>query len=474
MPTEPPKIPAQQHIQQIIASCDSFLADTQEKTKEYLGNHQITEWNDVNFHHNAEALDNCGISSTLLGTRDHFRKELPTLLENLRHLENDLGNLKADFKLGSSPPESILPSARTLQAKQIALQELTDAIILDCKLLREAHITLHRNLTVDALMPLAKIKASLKGPIFDIGYKLYQLTTKNPDFDKNTKTLDDYLNEIVKQETLLSNIKLEKIPELASSTIKEQTKNALKATSLIKDGIDILRETFTIEHKHIKTTGERISQLNELDLLKILAQVDVEADALLSDIMRFHHKAHYMNKIYDIEETILLLQLLQRAIKKDLQKKLHEEIHDSNSKLNPTIAAANAAQKFLEGPKGFWRGSKMVVRLIMQKPIVNLAIFEKTLRETINTCPTLHAKPNGTDIPIDNFINEKLISYDSPFPRNDLYKITKDCLNAYNRNIERYCHCFKVDISSVIDKKGAVTLNKLINKILKNANKLIK
>ena len=474
MSTDPVKISAAQHIQEIIASCDAFLSYTQAEIKKAINDNRVTEWADVNFHHNAATLAACGTSPTLQKARDHFRKELPNLIDNLRHLDNDLGNLKADIKVGSVSTATTLPTAQRLNAKLQTLKKQADAILQDCNLLRESHTVLYGSLNLETILPFAKDKSSKDGPIFDIGYKLYLLTSDNPPQDNNEKSLDDFFSETTKQETLLTNIKLAGIPKLATSTIKEQIKDALKATTMVKDGIDLLRETFTIEHNHIKNTEKRIAQLKSEDILRLLSRIDEEADALLNDILRFHHKMHHMNKIYDLQETILLLQFLQRTIKKDLQTKLKEEIIDSDSPLNPSIAAAKAAQKFLEGPKGFWRGSKIVIRLIMQKPTVNLISFEKTLRKALNTCPTLSAIIDDDGISLENFINEELIVYDSPFPRKDLHKIMKKCILDYGLALEKFCRSFKVDISSITDKSGTITIKKLIKKILANSAKLLK
>ncbi|MDH3392655.1 MAG: hypothetical protein OEL66_01515 [Desulfobulbaceae bacterium] len=473
MPSPQEDTSVRQQIQNIIASCADFLSLSQREITKATKDRRITEWEDVNFHHNAATFTACGVPASSQSTRDHLRKEMPSLIENLRHLENDMGNLNADFKLSSTPTESLHPKARQLEAKVRKLSEQVDAVLMDCKLLKESHAILYGSLNLETILPFAREKAEKKGPIFDIGLKLYQLTADHPVTDEDFKSLDDFFDEANKQEALLNNISLEGIPKLATSVIKEQIKNALRVTSMIKDGIDLLRETFSIEHKHIRDTEKRLAQLKDEDLLRLLASIDEEAQALLKDIMRFHHKAHHMNKIYDIQETLLLLQFLQRTIKKDLQNELREKINDRDSPLNPANAAEKASQRFLEGPKGFWRGSKLLLRLIMQKPALNLVSFENKLKQALNNCPTFYTSDENS-VPLENFINENLIVYEAPFPRNDLYVIMKECIIDYGKSVEDFCRFFKVDISSISDKKGSVTIKKLIKKILTNATKILK
>ncbi|MDH4322319.1 MAG: hypothetical protein OEV73_12580, partial [Desulfobulbaceae bacterium] len=172
------------------------------------------------------------------------------------------------------------------------------------------------------------------------------------------------------------------------------------------------------------------------------------------------------------EEILLLMQFMQRAIKNDLQQQLKQEIADEGSLLNLNTAAAAAADQFLKGPAGFWRGIKLLIRLFAGKETVNLVSFEATIRDALNSCNSFYGNSPEDILPLEKFINDKLSAYDAPFPREDLYKIMKKCLHDYGTGIEEFCRNFKVDISSIAAKGGTITINKLISQIEGKAIKM--
>ncbi|MDH3392924.1 MAG: hypothetical protein OEL66_02880 [Desulfobulbaceae bacterium] len=472
-PPEADQLTPKQQIQKIIADCSSFIKHAQAEISKATSDKEITGWLEVNFQHNAATLTACNVPATLQGPRDRFKRELPRLSSSLQHLENDIGNLDADFKLHQKIPKTTLPRARQLEEEHLALKKLLETIREDCKLLKETHAILRKSLTPATLLPLAKDISADKGPIFDIGYKLYRLTSDHKQEGDEEKNLDDFFSEATKQETLLSKITFPELPKLAATVITQQVKTTIKITAALKDGIDLLRDTFAPEQKHTKDTEARITRLGKEDLSELLKRINEEAEALYKGMLRFHYKAHNLDKVYDIEEILLLLQLLQRAIKNDLQTKLKEEISTPGSPIHLATAASAAADQFLKGSKGFWRGLRLLLRLLMGKQTVNLAVFETTLIDALNCCDTFYGNTPEDILPLENFINEKLSEYDAPFPRDDLYNIMKRCLHDYGSCIESFCLSYKVDTSSFAGEKGAVSVKKLISQISSMSAKLI-
>ncbi len=472
MPAEAEQNAPKQQIQAIISGCQAFLLHAQAEIDKATADNQVMGWLEVNFQHNAATLAACGIQATLQGPRDHFKTELPALTTGLRHLDNDVGNLVADIKLQPQLQPATLPRARRLAAEKQAWEARLDAALADCKLLRESHATLRGNLTPQILLPFAKEKSGNKGPIFDIGYKLYRLTSDHKEKGDEEKNLDDFFSEATRQETLFAQITMPELPKLAATVIKEQIKSAIRVTATVKDTIDIMRENFAGEQKHVKATKARITKLGKEDIAELLKRINEEADALYKGMLRFHYKAHHLDKIYDIEEILLLMQFMQRAIKNDLQQQLKQEIADDGSLLNLNTAAAAAADQFLKGPAGFWRGIKLLFRLLAGKETVNLVSFEATIRDALNSCNSFYGNTPEDILPLEKFINDKLSAYDAPFPREDLYKIMKKCLHDYGTNIEEFCRTFKVDISSITAKGGTITIKKLISQIEGMATKM--
>lgn len=229
---------------------------------------------------------------------------------------------------------------------------------------------------------------------------------------------------------------------------------------------------FAPELKHTKDTEARIKRLGKEETSELLKRVNEEAEALYRGMLRFHYKAHHLDKVYDIEEILLLLQLFQRTVKNELQTTLKEEIATPGSPLHLATAASDAAEQFLKGSKGFWRGFRLLIRLLMGKQTVNLATFENTLVEALNSCDSFYGNTPEDILPIENFINDKLSEYDAPFPRDDLFNIMKRCLHDYGSRIEGFCLSFKIDTSSFAGKKGTVSVKKLISQIATMAGKL--
>ncbi len=473
MPTEAATDSPQQQIQKIIADCGSFIQHAQAKIETATNDNQVMGWLEINFQHNASILAACNVSATLQGPKDHFKNELPRLRNGLQHLENDIGNLAADFKLNQTTPATTLPRARQLEAEYHALRERTEAAFHCCKLLREAHVNLCANLTPQTLLPIAKSKSGDKGPIFEIGYKLYRLTSDHKSEEKEEKTLDDFFSEATRQETLFAQMTLSELPKLAATVIKEQIKAVISIIATLKNGIDLLRETFASEHKHVSDTEARIAKLSKKELSALLTGINEEAEALYKGMLRFHYKAHHMDKFYDTEEILLIVQFLQRAIKKDLQRKLKKEISTIGNPLNPATAASTAADHFFKGSKGFWRGVKLLFGFLLGKPAVNLTNFETTIREALNSCDTFYGDTPEDILPLETFIKDKLSAFDAPFPNEDLTKIMKKCLYDYGTAIEYFCLTFKVDISSLAGKKGKISIKKLISQIKKTSDKLL-
>jgi len=472
MPPDAAQISPKQQIQTIIASCQAFIQHAQAEIHKATTDQQVMGWLEVNFQHNIATLTACKVPATLQGPRDHFKSELPALTTGLRHLENDVGNLAADIKLQAQLPPTAVPRARRIEADKHGWQERLDAILADCKLLREAHANLLSNLTPHVLLPFAKDKSGNKGPIFDIGYKLYRLNSDHKETGDEEKNLDDFFSEATKQETLFAQISMPELPKLASTVIKEQIKIALKVTAIVKDTIDIMRENFAPELKHVQATKARIAKLGKEDVSELLKRINEEADALYKGMLRFHYKAHHLDKIYDIEEILLLLQFLQRTIKNELQQQLKHEIADDGSSLHLATAAAAAADQFLKGPAGFWRGIKLLFRLFAGKEPVNLVSFESSIMDALTSCSTFYGNTPEDLLPLEKFIDDKLSTYDAPFPRDDLYRIMKKSLHDYGSGIENFCRSFKVDISSITAKGGTITIKKLISQIETMAGKL--
>ncbi|MDH5298822.1 MAG: hypothetical protein OEV91_07370 [Desulfobulbaceae bacterium] len=464
-----------EQIQSIIDNCNSFLAASNKEFKEILTDRRINQWEQVNFHQYGIILSTCGISPLLQEVRDRFRKELPRLTNELEHLENDLGNLKTDCRGQGKLPANALPRAHKLEAARAALAKNFEAFTADSQLLRNAHADLRRGLTVETLLPLAKNLAGNKGPAFDIGLRLYHLVADRKTEEGGAKTIDDYFSEITKQETLLTNIKMSGLPGPAVSIIKEQIKNALKSAAAIKDGLDILAEIFEGEKTHVKATEERITQLGNENTQELLNQINSEVEALYRSILRFHYKAHHLDKIFAVEELILLLQLFQRTAKGELQESFKAAAASDNSPLNPSAAAMAAAETFLQGFIGFWRGIKLLLHLFLGRPGFNIITFQENLTEALRTCETFYGT-EATDITAqENFINNRLLEYTQPFPYEDLHLIMKSCLHDYGKAVENFCKSFKVETTSLSNSSDStLPLGKLLRQLEVNAEKLLK
>ena len=466
----------EQQIYQITTDCVDFMKYAHHEINKAQEDKQITEWFEVNFQQHSATLAARKVPTTTEDTKSHLLKEIPSLLNSLQQLKNDFDNLNAELKLEPMPQlMTLLPRARRLEAEQLEISQRLNIALANCNKLKESYTILYEDLNLQNLLPFAQNKALEKTSIFNTGYKLYQLASDHHQDKVEMKNLDDYFEEASKQETLLTNINLESIPKLAATVIKEHIKTTVTAAATVKEGIELLREAFAIEYEHIKETEARIPRLNKSDITELLTKIDLEAEALCKGMLHFQCKSHYLNNIDIIEEILQLLQFLQRSIKKDLQTQLKEEVSSPTSLLNPETAATIAAEKFLSGPAGLWRGFKLLVRLIIKKkPAVNLVVFENSLREALNSCDTFFGDSTEIIPSLEKFIQKKLSVYDAPFPYDDLHQIMKDCLHDYRSRVENFCHSYKIDVSSLTGKNETSTIHKIINQIDMNSKKLIK
>lgn len=471
-----PEVIFEQEIYRITTTCDDFIKFAHSEIKKVQKDKQVTGWFEINFQQNGDTLRARDISDTLDDEKNHLIKEVPSIITCLKQLQNDLDNINADLQLQPMPPAStLLPRAKRLETERLDLSKRLEIVLAYATHLSQSYERLCQNIQLVDLLPYAREKAGNKAGTFDTGYRLYRLASGNKNNENDEKTLDDYFEEATKQETLITNIKLDNIPKLAVTVIKEHVKIAIKAAGFVKESIEELRTAFATEYNQLRETESRITRLNKTDISQLLLKINSEAESLCKGMLHFHCKAHYLNKIYEIDEILQLLQFVQRAIKNDIQKKLEDEISKTGSPFNPATAANTAAEKFLKGPAGFWRGIKMLISLILKnKSAVNLIVYENSIMEALNTCDIHYGETQDIIHPFDHFIQNKLSGYDAPFPYNDLHQIMKTCLHDYSYRVEKFCNSFKIDISSLTGKNETSTLIKLIKQIEKHTQKLSK
>jgi len=448
----------------IITACESFLNRSRDELKKILSDRRVMEWGKVNFHKHTPILTAFNVPATLHGARDRVGKTIGKLAKRFDYLENDIGNLKADFSFATIASAESQGRARTLETNFESLKKDYTAFAADAKLLRESYTRLQENLSVEPLLPLAR-ETSGKTPAFDIGLQLYRFIADEEDDKAGTKTLAGYFREAVKLGELFANISLPGLPALAVTVIKEQTKTAREAPAAIKDCLDIISENLAVEQRHLETIKDRISQLKSEPLPELLKKIDIEIEAIYRCILRFHYKSYTMEKIYAVEELEETLRFLQRTIKNELLKELKAESNNVGSPINPATLASSAADSFLHGLSGFVRGIRILIRLLLGRPTVNLVNFQNILQNAIQTCDTFYGNTPTDITKLEDFIADKLKEYDSPFPRNALFSITKNCLHKYGSAVESFTLSFKVELPVPTKGNKSASLERILRKV---------
>lgn len=244
----------------ILTTCESFLKRARAELRGVTADHRVTEWAKVNFHKYGALLNTLQVPPTLHLARDRFTKQLGVFNRRLDQLENDIGNLRADFQLNTAPSQEARGRACALDN---ALQSLTaeyEEFVADGKHLCEAHTHLHNNLTIDALLPLARAMSG-KTPAFDLGHQLYSFVADSEGGEVDTKGISYYFGEATKLDSLFANITLPGLPGLAATVVGKKVKEARQATATIKNCLDVFKENLELELNHLRALEERISQL---------------------------------------------------------------------------------------------------------------------------------------------------------------------------------------------------------------------
>ncbi len=464
-----------EHTTQLITTCETFLQRSKAELREITADRRVVEWAKVNLHKYSALLTILQVPPTLQLSRDRFVKKYGILSKQLDRLENDIGNLRADFHLNSVPSTEAKGHAAALATGFHALTEDYQEFVADCQQLREAHTRIHASLNVETLLPLAR-SMSGKTPAFDLGYQLYCFVADQESsvVNGNTKSMSYYFSEANKLDGLLDNITLQGIPALAMTVIKERIKSARQAIVVIKDCLDIISENLAVEMNHLETIRGQLAQLTDYPLPKLLPTIEIETEALFKCVLRFHFKAYSMDKIYAIEELLELIRLLQRTIKTTLNEALKTETATSGSPLHTPTAAAAGADAFLHGAKGFWRGIMLLFSLILGRQGFNMVQFQETLREAIQSCDIFYGDSSTDVAALEKFIDTKLQAYERPFPHAELFGLMKKCLYDYGTAVEAFFRTVNVEIPTPPKGCTTVSLEKLIRQIRSNSEKLLK
>lgn len=410
---------------------------------------QISQWRNVKVDGYSSLFDLFALPKDIRISQRNYThhvsqitQKLKTLEANLRELEKLINTGKIDLVKGESESNAILISSQNL------LKSL-EILLESGAILTQAADVIRTNISLKALLPLAKLSVGSREKQFEIGLRVLYLITDNQEEAAGQANINDYFAEINKYEMSLRKINLSELPAVAGEIARHYIDNGLMATESIKNFLDI-------QARHLENELEPIKQIrNNINTLKAKPVDDLLAGAMESvktigqQISTLSGAQHAVHRLDSVPALINDIRKLFFTIKTDLLRSLKENIKNEDSLLNPDVLSAVKAEEFFTGFKGIVRILRfLLASLLGRGKIISTEEIKEKIVGILNTCRFYYGSDKKQLQKLKDFLADSLKDYQKPFPYEALYQLMKSSLADYGVVVENHVKNFPVDIDN--------------------------
>ncbi|MDH5523407.1 MAG: hypothetical protein OEY01_05380, partial [Desulfobulbaceae bacterium] len=359
------------------------------------------------------------------------------------------------------------------KAAAVVREESADAELVKSwqehiKTLRDGDQILRHNLAIEVLTPFVKEMSQRKAGLVGSGYEIFRMF-KDDGQDKNKESLAGFQLQAIDLEKRLGNIDLAGFTGLALDIIKKQIKVALVTTDRIKSFVEDFRKNPPKEIGAIDQIEENLIAMRVAPANAILAEIEKLSESLAHNLIRLNSKTASMKCFVLLPVLLNEATLLQKTMRNSVVPELKMHITSPGSPLNPQTIAAEMAEVFFMGLKGFWRLIKLFFYSAGGQHPINSVELQKIIIETICSCKSFYGNTKEDVAALKTFIDYQLGEFTRPFPYEDLLQILKTAIATYGSRFEKKLFAFEVIDFEDASPTDKTTLGNLIAVIKKHS-----
>ncbi|HIJ89611.1 MAG: hypothetical protein OEV89_01985 [Desulfobulbaceae bacterium] len=445
----PPPTLAQ--AEDVITQTKEALAAQKKEILTFSADPRVTQWHACNFSTYARLLDFFNIPSSLSEARDQHPAKAAKILKLIEKGENDLGALDIDIRRKAIQPSKAFSQTQSIVQECATYQNTVKNWRAQITLLTEADKNLREQLSVHALLPLAKELGKRNAALVEEGYNFYRMV-KNDTSQRDTPTLHDYHAQAIDLEKRIRHIDLGGLPGLARVIVDHNLQVALAATDQLKEFIEFFLKNLPGEIIALDKIQQELISLRDTPTPDILARIEPIATSLSRNLLGLHNKAQSMKQIQLLPIVLEETRTLHFTMKSTILPEMKRRISAPGSPVNLNSVAAEKTADFFMGFKGFVRAVKLLFSAAGGQKAIKSEDMHHLLIDILNTCDIYYGNTKEDVTKLHNFIETKLSDFEQPFPYESLFQMAKEAIRTYGSRLEKLLYSFETTDFSSDDK----------------------
>ncbi len=451
------------HATDLLSQCKNNLQDYKRQAEEISQNQAVIDWQNVNIDSFSTIIDDLGLPPDLRQSRDSYPGIVRSLLKEINSLKNSIENLEADISLRSLPAREAVPQAQRLTAQVLELVPSVDKLHRCKTELESSSIALKKNLTIKSLLPLARNSVDdKKKPIFETGYSIYLITTRETDLDtEGLVNMYTYFDQASHLQSKITELRAEGVSKMATPLINRQLRICNDGLQEVKDFVLFIEDFLKKDMDHINVFHSELAEVTQKPLTDILFALPHQTLKVSACIRDFTHKKFLIEELDRAAQLLLMVQQFYTIFHDQFLGYFREQTSTENSLINPATLAKARAASYFGGLAGIWRLIRIFCGTFKQHPVISQEILQHKLQKLLENC-THCVSHNEEDLEqISALIDSSFHHYTAPFPYNDLVNVAKKCIMTYGTILEKMMSRYKTSK----DDPNMYSLGRLSGKI---------
>lgn len=432
------------NTQDCITQIKTRLQEISLDIQQILNDPSFRHWEKVDLDKHQEILQSFGINvKQILQTLLKLKREIAVPTKEIAMLENNLGHLAIDVESGHIEEVKAQQQCHILQQKSVENADVVKTLQQDLILLQNATHSIHKNLAIDKLIPMAQaITVGKKSKYFHIGLSYLTLMAKK--VDKESVNINQLLEESAQILAKFVRLPFPELPQLAHSVLTNHVEACLSTLGLIKQYLNRTLHSGDKNLKKIQDFTQNLTSISTLPLNDILKSIPGLVEKIRDLICDLHPHATVVEQTEGIQQLVQSMDTFYVALRHDYLEHLSQQVHQKGSPLSPHVTASQIAFSFFSGFKGVVRNFRMIFGVPEKGDERPDSYLRNILTKSINTCPYYYGSEASHIAKMTTFIDNLLTNCSKPFPYNDFFKVIKKSIAIYGENVERDFYHYKI------------------------------
>jgi hypothetical protein len=459
-------MPDIQQTQDILSQCKKKLATFKEQAKEISRNKDVQAWQKVNIDSFLDVIEGLGLPGNLRQSRDSYPEIAQTVLKEITTIQNNIENLDADIKLGPLPASEAIIQAKKIKQQIAQLFPAMEKLLYCKNNLESSSKALKENLSLKTLLPLARDMATgKKKSVFETGFKIYLITTRETDFaeEEDQVNMYSYFDQAALLQKKIEALSTDGISSMAASMVNQQLRLCTEGLQEVKDFILFIEHYVEKDMENINIFHAKLAEVTRQPLTDILFNIPAETENVGACIRDFTHKKFLLEEIDRAVQLLLMIDQFYQIVKDHFLDYLRKQNSLENGLLNPLTLSQVRANNYFSGITGTWRMIRLLIGSVNTEETLSEEILQRKLQDLLENCTDFFGYEENDPKNISTFIESYFKQYNTPFPHDELIEIAKKCLITYGTILEKVMFKFKAETDN--NKTKNYSLGRLSGKI---------